>query len=91
MLEEAYKQFDLVILDAPPLLGAPESAQLAAIANGVLVVTRAGSSSTRKVTEAYTLLKRARARVVGMVIDDVIEGGMANYGQKVPQALPESL
>ncbi len=89
LLEEAYKQFDLVILDAPPLLSAPESAQMAAIASGVLVVTRANFSRAGKVAEAYELLNRARARVVGMVIDDVLEGGMENYGSKVPQALPE--
>ena len=89
LLEEAYEQFDLVILDGPPLLGAPEAAQLAALANGVLVVTRAGCSTTKKVNEAYALLKRARARIVGMVMDDVNDSSMGEYGQKAHGAVPE--
>jgi capsular exopolysaccharide synthesis family protein len=90
LLEEAYQEFDLVILDGPPLLGAPESAQLAAMATAVLMVSRAGFSTKKRVNEAYSLLKRARARIVGMVIDDVPEGDVAHYSPRKPVALRES-
>src|SRR5262249_39230500 len=44
ILEEAGRQYDLIIVDAPPLLGFPEPLQMAANVDGVVIVTRAGQT-----------------------------------------------
>ena len=66
MLEEASAEYDLVILDAPPLLGFAEPLQMATVVDGVLVVTRAGETS-----------RKAVASVVAAHYDSVWVDGLA--------------
>ena len=51
MLEEASLEYDLVILDAPPLLGFAEPLQMATAVDGVIVVARAGQTSRKAVAQ----------------------------------------
>jgi capsular exopolysaccharide synthesis family protein len=71
MLEEASAEYDLVILDAPPLLGFAEPLQMATVVDGVLVVTRAGETSRKAVASVVATLRRLRAAVVGVVLNEV--------------------
>jgi len=71
LLEEATREFDLVILDAPPLLGFPEPLQMAAAVDGVVVVTRAGQTARTAVGSVLSTLARIRANVVGLVLNEV--------------------
>lgn len=79
MLEEVSKEYDLVIVDAPPLLGFAEPLQMATSADGVLVVTRAGSTSRKAVASVLGTLKRLRANVVGVVLNQVKPGMSDHY------------
>ena len=71
ILEEASGSYDLIILDAPPLLGFPEPLQMAAAADGVIIVARAGKTSRRGVSGVISTLNRVRANVVGLVLNEV--------------------
>ncbi len=71
LLEEAASEYDLVVLDAPPLLGFAEPLQMATAADGVLVVARAGQTSRKAVASVLATLHRLRARVVGVVLNEV--------------------
>jgi capsular exopolysaccharide synthesis family protein len=71
LLEEAASEYDLVVLDAPPLLGFAEPLQMATAADGVLVVARAGQTSRKAVATVLATLHRLRARVVGVVLNEV--------------------
>jgi len=71
LLEEASAQYDLVILDAPPLLGFAEPLQMATVVDGVVVVTRAGETSRKAVASVIATLNRLRAPVVGVVLNEV--------------------
>ncbi len=71
LLEEASTQYDLVILDAPPLLGFAEPLQMATVVDGVVVVTRAGETSRNAVASVIATLRRLRATVVGVVLNEV--------------------
>ncbi|MBV9624281.1 MAG: CpsD/CapB family tyrosine-protein kinase, partial [Acidobacteria bacterium] len=63
--------FDLVIVDAPPVLAASEAQELAGVADGVLLLTKAGETDAKEVTNAISVLSRARANVVGLVLNQV--------------------
>ena len=79
LLSVAAEQFDLVILDGPPVAGLADAPLLASIAVGTLLVID-GSSTRRNVAKAA--LKRlhfARAQVVGAVINKINARG-AGYG-----------
>ena len=71
LLEEAAEQYDLVILDAPPLLGFAEPLQMATVVDGVVVVTRAGETNRKAVASVIATLNRLRASVVGVVLNEV--------------------
>lgn len=71
LMEEMSKEYDMIILDAPPLLGFPESLQLAVAADGVVVVTRAGETNRKAVAAALSTLNHLRAKVVGLVLNQV--------------------
>jgi capsular exopolysaccharide synthesis family protein len=71
LLEDASKEYDLIIVDAPPLLGFAEPLQLATAVDGVVVVTRAGETSRKAVATVLGTLDRLRVNVVGLVLNQV--------------------
>jgi capsular exopolysaccharide synthesis family protein len=71
VLEEASSEYDLVILDAPPLLGFAEPLHMATAVDGVIVVARAGQTTRRAVASVLATLNRLRAKVVGLVLNEV--------------------
>ena len=71
ILEEATKEYDLVIIDAPPLLGFAEPLQMAAIVDAVVVVTLAGQTNRNAVRSVLTSLKRVKANVIGIALNEV--------------------
>lgn len=71
LIEEWQKEYDLVILDGPPLLGFAESLQIATLADGVLIVTRAGHTNRKAVAAAIETLQHLRVNVVGLVLNQV--------------------
>jgi polysaccharide biosynthesis transport protein len=71
ILEQASRQYDLVVLDGPPLLGFAEPLQMAAAADGVVVVARAGETNRKAVGSVLNTLSRLRANVIGVVLNEV--------------------
>jgi succinoglycan biosynthesis transport protein ExoP len=70
LLETLAKDFDLVILDSPPVLAASDAAILGSMADGVLMVVRAGQTDRDAAREALKQLATVGARVVGAVLND---------------------
>jgi capsular exopolysaccharide synthesis family protein len=71
ILDEAEKDYDLVILDAPPLLGFSEPLQMATSVDGVVVVSLAGQTNRKAIGSVMATLQRLRANVVGLVLNEV--------------------
>jgi polysaccharide biosynthesis transport protein len=71
LLEECGNYYDLIILDAPPLLGFPEPLQMATAVDGVIIVARAGQTSRKGVASVLSTLHRLRANVIGLVLNEV--------------------
>jgi len=87
LLDEFAKEYDLVILDAPPLLGFAEPLQMATVADGVLVISRAGETKRKAVSSVLSALNRLRANVVGVVLNQVkrdTSDGYSYYGYYRP-------
>ena len=71
VLEEAGAEYDLVVLDAPPLLGFAEPLAMANAVDGVVVVTRAGRTPRKAVAVVLAMLARMRANTLGIVLNEV--------------------
>ena len=84
LLDEFGKEFDLVILDSPPLLGFAECLQMATAADGVLIVSLAGQTKRKSVAAVLSTLRRLRANIIGVVLNQVSQhtsaDGYSYYG-----------
>jgi Mrp family chromosome partitioning ATPase len=79
ILEEALPDYDLIVIDSPPILGFPEPLQMSAAVDGVIVVALAGQTNRNAVGSALTILQRVRANVVGLVLNEVTEDMSDSY------------
>ena len=84
LLDEFAKEYDLVILDAPPLLGFAECLQMATAADGVLIISRAGETRRKAVAAVISVLHRLHANIIGVVMNQVSHNtssdGYSYYG-----------
>ncbi|MDQ0597441.1 capsular exopolysaccharide synthesis family protein [Streptomyces canus] len=72
---------DLVVVDSPPLLSFADGATLAAAAEGVLFVARAGKTHREDALRALDTLSAVRARVLGAVLTGTRAKGLAHWKQ----------
>jgi capsular exopolysaccharide synthesis family protein len=69
LLEHLRDRFDSILIDTPPLLPVTDAAVLAAHADGVLVVARAGKTTRHQLLLAMRSLQAVGARVLGTVLN----------------------
>jgi succinoglycan biosynthesis transport protein ExoP len=79
ILEDAGNEYDLIVVDSPPILGFPEPLQMAAAVDGVVMVARAGETNRKTVGSALSTLQRVRANVVGLVLNSVTSNMSDSY------------
>jgi len=71
VLSTARDQFDLVVVDTPPLSMISDSAVVAAAVDAVIFVVRSGKSSPAVLETSLQRLSRANQNVIGIVLNDV--------------------
>ncbi len=69
LISNLRSQFDIVLIDAPPLLPVTDGALLASIADGVVLVVRHGSTKHQEVKAAVDRLTAVNARLFGVVLN----------------------
>lgn len=70
LLEEARATYELVLFDTGPLLEAVEALVFCHSVDAVLLVVLAGVTQGEMVSRAQRLLQRAKARLLGVVVND---------------------
>ena len=78
-LEEARSRYDIVILDAAPLLPVTDTALLAPQTSGVVLVARAGMVHRHEFEDALKSLDQVDAPVLGVVLNGVKSKGRSPY------------
>jgi len=68
LLSSLKAQFDIVLIDTPPVLSVADASILAAQVDGVLLVVKAGATQLKTVMEARHRLEQMKASVVGCVL-----------------------
>lgn len=81
LLREAAKRASVVIIDGPPLVPFADASVLAGLADGVILVLQAGKVAYQAAQRAGSLLRRARARVLGVVLSGVRDHGFPGYSR----------
>jgi tyrosine-protein kinase Etk/Wzc len=80
LMETALEQYDLVIIDAPPLNIVTDAAVVARHADGVLVVARAGVTEQAALAYTFEQLAAVRAPVIGSILNDADPLRERHYG-----------
>ena len=68
LMRQAAEDYELVLLDGPPVLGGQDACVLARIADGTLLLARWGSTPRQDVVAAAGLLVEAGADMAGLVL-----------------------
>ena len=71
LLEDARREFDLVVVDTPPLNAITDAAPVAALVDGVVLVVRGGVTDREALELTLNRLARVNGRVLGVVFNDV--------------------
>jgi succinoglycan biosynthesis transport protein ExoP len=69
LVEEWRHEFDYIVIDTPPVLSFTDAVVASRIADAVLLVVRSGRTTLQSCSRVRDLLARARARLVGVVIN----------------------
>jgi capsular exopolysaccharide synthesis family protein len=81
LIAEAMNEFDMVIVDGPPVLGLADAPLLGAACEGTLMVIESGKTRTRAAVDAINRLKAAGSHVLGAVLTKYRhQGGGYGYG-----------
>jgi len=72
--------YDVVIVDAPPLLPVADAAILLTEVDGALLVTRHGSTNREQVRQAVARVKAVGGRLVGTIFNQAPRRNLNQYG-----------
>ena len=71
LLSSLHERFDLIVVNAPPMLPFAEPIKMAACVDAVLVVARSGKTTAAAVDNVLSTLEWVSARVLGIVLSQV--------------------
>ncbi len=78
-MEKLRRQFEYILIDAPPIIGHPETLALSKLTDGVLFVVKANQTRWEIIDQARDQLKEAGVKVLGVVLNErrfFIPGGI---------------
>jgi len=69
--ERAKDDFDMIIIDSPPVLSVADAVILSAVADGVVLLVNAGSTPRPAIQRAIQQLSDVEAKLIGCVLNDM--------------------
>ena len=79
IIREAAAQFDVVVVDAPPVIGLADAPLIASVVNDVVMVIESGKTRTTTAQDAINRLRAAGANIIGATLTKSTEESSA-YG-----------
>ena len=70
VLETLSKYYDMILMDAPPILSVADARIIAPLANSVILVLRCGVTARESAMEAYQRLQEDGVPLLGTVLTD---------------------
>lgn len=80
VLDDLAADFDVVLLDAPPLLPVADASILSNLVSGTLLVVGCGRATRHDLKRAGDMLTTIEAKVHGVVLNRVNRTGVSGYG-----------
>jgi len=70
-MEKMKKEFDVILLDTPPILAVIDGVIVSTLADSTMIIIRAGSARRKPFLSAIEEIKRANAKIIGVVFNEV--------------------
>ncbi len=71
LLSKLRTKFDFVLIDTPSILAVTDTVSLSSSVDGILVVAKCGKTAQHSLSRTLSVLRRARARVLGVVMNGI--------------------
>lgn len=78
-LEDMRDQFDMIILDSPPINLVTDSAVLSTITDGTIMVVEVGKTDSEAAINGKELLDKVNANLIGVVLNKIPTRGRSYY------------
>ncbi|UCG53480.1 MAG: CpsD/CapB family tyrosine-protein kinase [Candidatus Latescibacterota bacterium] len=69
LLEESLRNYDTMIIDAPPIISSPETPPMAAFVDGVVIVVQAGKTRREIVLRSMESISKFNGNILGVVLN----------------------
>lgn len=79
LLQEVKNQYDIIIIDSPPLLSVTDAQILANKCDGAMMILNTGETDKRAAKKAQTLLAAAHTKILGVVLNNYKTKNHYNY------------
>jgi capsular exopolysaccharide synthesis family protein len=79
LLEGAEREYDIIIIDSPPLNVVADAAILSGVTQGVVLVARSGVTAKAAITYAAEQLRLVRAPLFGTILNDIEPKSYSSY------------
>jgi succinoglycan biosynthesis transport protein ExoP len=80
ILQAARRAYDLILIDAPPLLAVADPAIIAPLVDSVILTVRINKNGRRPVEHAARILQDIDVRPAAVIVNGVDQDGKASYG-----------
>lgn len=80
LIASVENNYDVVILDVPPILAVSDTQALVSHIDGVVLVVKVGQTEKAALRRSVELLKLSHANILGYVMNDVGRNGDSAYG-----------
>jgi len=74
LLQQLYSSYDIIFVDAPPVVPAIEPILMAEHVDGVLVVAMAGKTPLSMVRRSIQVLAPVKEKILGVVLNNAVDG-----------------
>lgn len=71
LIESLRKDYDIIIIDAPPLLAVTDAQVLSTISDGSIILTRHGETKKEELIRGKELLEKVKGNILGVVLNDI--------------------
>ncbi len=68
-LDKIYDQYDIILIDSPPIMACVDSRVLAAKTDGMIIIAKVESTSYKAIVHAISLVKRVNVDILGIILN----------------------
>ncbi|MGH4052953.1 MAG: CpsD/CapB family tyrosine-protein kinase [Clostridium sp.] len=80
-IEDLKKEYDLILIDAPPVLAVTDAQILSTIVDGVIFVASYGEAQKNALVDAKNLIEKVGGKILGIVFNKVPEAVSGYHGK----------